>query len=77
MKAKGAGLLKKRLLSRSEAAEYLGIGVSTLKAMAQQGIGPEVVPVGKRGVRYDILTLDEWIKERSSHRTLSRLKRGA
>ena len=52
-----------RLLSREEAADYLGLKPQTLAAWAHQGQGPPYLKLG-RAVRYDQTDLDGWLAER-------------
>ncbi len=52
-----ASLRPPRCLSRVQAAEYLGIGVTLLKR-----IGPVPIHLGRRLV-YDLVDLDAWLDE--------------
>jgi excisionase family DNA binding protein len=49
-----------RLLTRTEAADYLAIPVGTLANMATRREGPAIVRIG-RTVRYRLAELDRWI----------------
>lgn len=49
-----------KLLTRSQAAEYLGVSVSTLARWAMLRVGPNFVKIGGR-VRYPLAMLDEYI----------------
>src|SRR2546427_13219271 len=53
----------KRYLNPKEAAEYLGIGHSTLSIHRMNGTGPAYIKWGPN-VRYDIAALDGWMAER-------------
>lgn len=53
----------KRYFNAHEAAEYLGIGHSTLSIHRMNGTGPRFIKWGMN-VRYDILELDRWMAER-------------
>ncbi len=52
----------KRYLNPHEAAEYLGVGHSTLSIHRMKGTGPAHIKWGMN-VRYDILELDRWMAE--------------
>lgn len=49
-----------RLLSYSEAAEYLCVSQSYLRRLKGQGQIP-FVPIGTRGVRFRVASLNRWI----------------
>ncbi len=51
----------KRYLTPTEAAEYLGVGHSTLSIHRMSGTGPAYVKWGRMNVRYDMLELDRWM----------------
>lgn len=53
----------KRYLNPHEAAEYLGVGHSSLNIYRMKGIGPRFIKWGN-SVRYDILALDAFMAER-------------
>ena len=57
-----------RLLSRKEAAPWLGLKVSALEAMATRGGGPRFVKTG-RLVRYRLSDLQAWLEARTFQRT--------
>jgi excisionase family DNA binding protein len=40
------------LLTRSEAAEYLGVSPQTLARWAVEGVGPKITRIGRKHVRY-------------------------
>jgi len=48
----------------AEAAAYLGLTESALRAMVQRRQVP-FVRTGKRQVRFDVVRLDRWIEERT------------
>jgi predicted DNA-binding transcriptional regulator AlpA len=52
----------KRYLNSHEAAEYLGVGHSTLSIHRMKGTGPKFIKWGMN-VRYDLLELDRWMAE--------------
>lgn len=57
----------KRMLTRAEAAKYLGIGESTLSRWAAERRGPQFAKIGdgeKGAVRYAIDALDAFIAAR-------------
>ncbi len=54
-----------KLMSRSEAAAYLGIPPRTLYALVRQGAIP-AVRVG-RVLRFDALHLDEWLRQQTAN----------
>ncbi|WP_454104257.1 helix-turn-helix transcriptional regulator [Methylorubrum extorquens] len=51
---------KERLLTTSDAAEHLGLGVHRLEKLRISGGGPEFIKLG-RSVRYERTALDAWI----------------
>lgn len=53
----------KGLLSRAEAAQFVGLAPQTLAIMAIRGGGPRLVKLGRR-VLYDETDLREWIEGR-------------
>lgn len=57
----------KRMLTRAEAAKYLGVGQSTLSRWAAERSGPPFAKIGdgdKGAVRYAIDALDAFIAAR-------------
>ena len=54
----------KRYLTPLEAAEYLGVGHSTLSIHRMQGTGPAFIK-WSNNVRYDVMSLDRWMAERT------------
>ncbi|MCC6699540.1 MAG: helix-turn-helix domain-containing protein [Candidatus Hydrogenedentes bacterium] len=50
----------KRFYTPKEAAEYLGVGHSTLSIHRMNGTGPKWIKWGVN-VRYDVQALDEWM----------------
>lgn len=62
----------KQLLSRKEAAEYLGFKTQTLAKWASEGTYDlPLVRIGKKTVRYRPRDLDEWIAARLSRQDLA------
>lgn len=61
-----------RRLKTPDAAEYLGVSVSTLEKLRVKGGGPEYLKLG-RGVVYDTRDLDKWL-EASRRRSTSDTK---
>jgi excisionase family DNA binding protein len=59
-----------RLLSRKEAAEYLGVSISWLKSQASAGTGPAYYKVGSL-VKYSQADLAAWL---AGQRTASPLE---
>lgn len=55
------------LLTREEAADYIGVSVSSLAHWPAQGRGPPQRIMG-RSSYYHILELDEWLAARPSRR---------
>lgn len=51
------------LLTYAQAAQFLGIGVAYLKELKASGKIPWV-PMGNRGVRFSVKSLEVWIKKR-------------
>jgi hypothetical protein len=56
---------QKEFLSRTEAAELLGVKVQTLANYVWRGEGPPVTHLSKRCVRYHRPTLLEWAREKT------------
>lgn len=54
-------ILPPKLLNRSEAAEYLGVSLSTLARWAMLRIGPRWTKIGGRA-RYRLSDLDDYIE---------------
>jgi len=52
-------------VTAQEAAAYLGLGLPTLNAMRQVGLGPEFVRVSPRRVVYEIAALREYAAART------------
>lgn len=59
----GKRAFRKRLLTASEAAEYLGLAEQTVRNWASTGKLPKVRAYGS--LRFDIEALDDWIDERT------------
>jgi hypothetical protein len=53
--------MSKRYYSREEAAEYCGLGLSTLNNLACAGQGPQYIKAFGR-VLYDVADLDAWLQ---------------
>ncbi|MFG3410463.1 helix-turn-helix transcriptional regulator [Streptomyces sp. NPDC048142] len=51
------------LMTPGQAAEYMGVAVSTLANWRCRGEGPPFVKAGKRAVRYRVADLDRWLSE--------------
>ena len=54
------------LLDTKQAAEYLGMGESTLRAHRKKGTGPPYVYLGRRFIRYTVHELDRWVEANST-----------
>ena len=54
-------MVHKRILRTPEAAQYVGLSVSTLEKKRLNGSGPPYLQLGGRAVGYDLADLDEWI----------------
>jgi len=52
-------------VTATEAASYLGLGVPTLNAMRQVGLGPAFVRVSPRRVVYELAALREYMVSRT------------
>ncbi|MEE4208561.1 MAG: helix-turn-helix domain-containing protein [Parvularcula sp.] len=50
-----------RLYTTKQAAEYLGLAISTMNRARVEGWGPEFTVLGARAVRYEQRALDEFI----------------
>lgn len=51
----------RKVLRTPDAAEYIGLSVSTLERMRQEGTGPTFIRLGVRAVGYDLTELDAWL----------------
>jgi excisionase family DNA binding protein len=60
--------MQDRLLKANEAAEFLGLGHSTLAKLRVSGGGPNFLKLG-RSVRYSREDLQRWADERSRRST--------
>jgi len=49
-------------LTRTEAADYLGVNEQTLAMMAMRGTGPRYSKLSGRLVRYRVSDLDAWVE---------------
>lgn len=58
-------VIKRQLLTRPEAAEYLSLAVQTLAVWSMTGKHLPVVRMGTRAVRYRISDLDEFIEKQT------------
>lgn len=67
--ASRSAAVSKRLLTRIEAAEYLGVSAGTLARWACERTGPAFVKLshGKGGVRYPVDHLDDFIERLLKH----------
>ena len=50
------------LLTRAEAADYLGVSAWTLWYWRRQGRGPAFLKIGSRKVRYNLPDLKAWLQ---------------
>jgi len=57
-----------RKMSTPEAADYVGLGKSTLDKLRVTGGGPRFASLGRR-VLYDRSDLDEWVESRKRNNT--------
>jgi excisionase family DNA binding protein len=58
-----SGLFFDNLLSYKEAARYLCVSESFLRKLKAKGVVPYVT-LGKRGVRFNLKSLQTWVQER-------------
>lgn len=52
------------IMTREEAAEYLGVTADTLAAHATRGTGPRYAKLSGRAVRYRRQDLDAWVESK-------------
>ncbi len=52
------------ILRAPQAAEYIGLSVSTLAKMRLRGDGPPFLKIGPRIVAYDSNDIDDWLVTR-------------
>lgn len=53
------------LMTAEEAAQYLGLRISTVRRMTRMGELPVVRPTGRRAVRYRLSELEKLLRARS------------
>ena len=63
----------KKYLRTADAAEYLGVGKSTLERARVEGTGPTFRRLGSKTVAYSVDDLDAWASEQI-HRSTSEPK---
>jgi hypothetical protein len=51
------------VVSRAQAAAWLGRSPKTLEAWASVGLGPRVVRMGRRGIGYRVGELRRWVRQ--------------
>ena len=56
--------MNQELMTRTDAADYLGITKDTLAQMASRGIGPQFAKLSGRIVRYRRADIDAWVEEK-------------
>ena len=54
-----------RLLTAAEAGEILGLTVRAMEERRRRGAGPPFVRLGATTVRYSLVTIEEYIAERT------------
>jgi excisionase family DNA binding protein len=52
------------LITREQAAEYLGVTKQYLDLLASKKKGPPFFKLARRAVRYDLTDLHVWVRER-------------
>lgn len=55
-----------RLLTKQEAADFLGVTISCLNDWHARGIGPVRTPLGSQRVRYAIADIESWLAAAAS-----------
>lgn len=58
-------MILKRMLTREEAGQYIGLSGKTLENWQHLGKGPRYTKIGSK-VNYDISDLDAWIEEQKA-----------
>ncbi|WP_371813498.1 helix-turn-helix transcriptional regulator [Ruegeria sp. HKCCA5426] len=53
-----------RLLSTRQAADVIGVSVTTLKRMRYADLGPTYTKIGARTYRYRAADIEDWIRDR-------------
>ena len=56
----------------NEAAQHLGLAVSTMNKMRLNGLGPRFIRLTRRRVAYDLYDLETWAAERKRSSTSDR-----
>jgi predicted DNA-binding transcriptional regulator AlpA len=54
-----------KMLTRAEAADYLGVSTTYLANAAWRGDGPTLIRIGHRTIRYRRDTLETWLAART------------
>lgn len=62
--------MTKRYLRTKDAANYLGVGQSTLERKRIEGTGPAFRKLGSRIVTYAVEDLDAWASRQVLHSTM-------
>ncbi|HVR73907.1 MAG TPA: helix-turn-helix domain-containing protein [Planctomycetota bacterium] len=65
-----------RHLRGPEAAEYLGVSTRTLEDWRIRGGGPPFIRISCKCVRYRLIDLDEWSRQRLATSTSAETKKG-
>ncbi len=66
-------LARKReaLIGEAQVAEWLGMGLSTLRALRAKGLGPAYVRIGLRRLAYRPADVEAYIADRTSQPTVA------
>ncbi len=52
------------LLNQEQASEFLGLSPRTLELWRRRGIGPSIIRLSRRSIRYDHADLLNWVASR-------------
>jgi predicted DNA-binding transcriptional regulator AlpA len=56
--------MQRRILRTPEAAQYIGLSVSSLEKMRLTGSGPPFIELGPKAVGYGVAELEQWVESR-------------
>jgi predicted DNA-binding transcriptional regulator AlpA len=65
------------LLTKPQAAQFLGFSIRHLESLMHNGTGPRFLKLGKRLVRFRQCDLDSWVADQPSFASVSAASRAA
>ena len=64
-------IMNERMVTETEAAEYLGLARITLRKMRMEGRGPQFCKFSSRAIRYPMSALEQYVSEHMNRRGAS------